>query len=163
VFGGLMMPPQPTTEQFQNNLFEALIKLDPTRRIWVEDESIALGRIFLPNDFWSQMASSPVFEMQVDKDVRIERLVKEYGPADKEAFLEAMKGIIKKLGGQHFNAAREKLSANDMAATIDILLTYYDKAYKTGLTNKEHRIKARIPWNGKDPDVFADELISAGD
>ena len=28
VFGGLMMPPQPTTEQFQNDLFEELMKLD---------------------------------------------------------------------------------------------------------------------------------------
>ena len=163
VFGGLMMPPQPTTEQFQNDLFEVLVTLDATRRIWVEDESIALGRIFLPNDFWLQMSSSPVFEMQVDKQVRIERLVEEYGPADKEAFLHAMKGIVKKLGGQHFNSAREKLLENDMAATIDILLTYYDKAYKTGLTNKEHRIKTRIAWNGKDPGEFADQLISTGD
>ena len=28
VFGGLMMPPQPTTEQFQNDLFEELMKFD---------------------------------------------------------------------------------------------------------------------------------------
>jgi tRNA 2-selenouridine synthase len=163
VFGGLMMPPQPSTEQFQNDLFEVLMKLDPSRRVWVEDESIALGKIFLPNDFWLQMSSSPVFEMQVDKDVRIERLVKEYGLADKEAFLEAMKRIVKKLGGQHFNTAKQKLFEDDMGATIDILLTYYDKAYKTGLTNKEHRIKNRIAWNGKDPEGLVDQLISATD
>ncbi len=36
-FGGLMMPAQPTTEQFQNDLFEAILKLDLTKRIWVED------------------------------------------------------------------------------------------------------------------------------
>lgn len=163
VFGGLMMPPQPTTEQFQNDLFEVLMTLDISRRIWVEDESIAIGKIFLPHDLWIQMSSSPVFEVEVDKSVRIERLVKEYGHADKPMFLDAMKSITKKLGGQHFNVAKEKLFEDDMSATIDILLTYYDKAYRTGLLNKQHRIKSRATWNGKNPFEFADQLISAVD
>lgn len=163
VFGGLMMSPQPTTEQFQNDLFEELMKLDASRRIWVEDESIAIGKIFLPQDFWQQMSSAVVFEVEVDKQIRIERLVKEYGNADKQDFLVAMKGITKKLGGQHFNTAREKLFEGDMACTIDILLTYYDKAYGTGLLNKQHRIKTRATWDGKDPVDFADQLIANAD
>ena len=47
-FGGLMLPPQPTTEQFQNDLFEEIYKLDLSKRIWIEDESIAVGKILLP-------------------------------------------------------------------------------------------------------------------
>jgi tRNA 2-selenouridine synthase len=43
-FGGLMMPPQPTTEQFQNDLFEEVLKLDPDKRVWIEDESLAVGK-----------------------------------------------------------------------------------------------------------------------
>lgn len=160
VFGGLMMPPQPTTEQFQNDLFEALRKLNPARKIWVEDESIAVGKIFLPSDFWQQMSAAPVYEVDVEKTVRIERLVKEYGHADKDEFLGAMKGIMKKLGGQHFNVAKEKLFLDDMAGTIDILLNYYDKAYGTGLLKKQNRIKAKAAWNGNDPLEIADYLIS---
>lgn len=163
VFGGLMMPPQPTTEQFQNDLFEELLKLDTTRRIWVEDESIAVGKIFLPHDFWAQMCASPVFHLDVGKEVRIERLVKEYGHADKQAFLEAMKNITKKLGGQNFKEASEKLFENDMATTIDILLRYYDKAYRTGLNNKQQRIKSSIAWDGKDASACADSLIASAD
>ncbi|MGC1243191.1 MAG: tRNA 2-selenouridine(34) synthase MnmH [Chryseosolibacter sp.] len=161
VFGGLMMPPQPTTEQFQNDLFEELMKLDTAERIWVEDESIAIGKIFLPQDFWAQMSSSPVYHVEVEKNVRVERLVKEYGHADKEAFLEAMKNITKKLGGQNFKEATEKLFEDDMATTIDILLRYYDKAYRTGLSNKEQRIRSVVPWNGKDPSACADHLIAS--
>ena len=37
IFGGLMMPPQPSTEQFQNDLFEEILKLDLQRRVWIED------------------------------------------------------------------------------------------------------------------------------
>ncbi len=160
VFGGLMMAPQPTTEQFQNDLFEELMKLDPARNIWVEDESLAIGKIFLPQDFWIQMSSAPVYDICVDKEIRIGRLVHEYGNADKQAFLAAMENITRKLGGQNFKEAKKKLFENDMASTIDILLAYYDKAYNTGLTNKQHRIKSRITWNGKDAAECAVQLIS---
>lgn len=149
VFGGLMQPPQPTTEQFQNNLFETILTLDPKKRVWIEDESIAVGKIFLPGDFWRTMGSSQVVELQVDKDVRITRLVNEYGAADKQLFLEAMKGITKRLGGQHFKAAKEKLFENDMPAVMDILLTYYDKAYRNGLDKKITRTKATFTWDGE--------------
>lgn len=158
-FGGLMMPPQPTTEQFQNDLFEELMQLDLSRHVWIEDESISIGRIFLPLDFWQQMSSAPVFDVSVDKATRIERLVNEYGSADKDEFLSAMQNITKKLGGQNFKTAREKLEEGDMASTIDILLTYYDKAYGAGLKKKSERIKASVSWDGRDVMGCAEELI----
>lgn len=158
VFGGLMQPPQPTTEQFQNNLFEKILTLNQKKRIWIEDESVAVGKIFLPADLWQRMGGSPVVELQVNKDVRINRLVKEYGAADKNKFLEAMTGITKKLGGQHFKAAKEKLLENNMPAVIDILLTYYDKAYRNGLDKKSGRMKASFAWNGKDNEKLIQEL-----
>ena len=159
VFGGLMQPPQPTTEQFQNNLFEKIVTLDPTKRVWIEDESIAVGKIFLPADLWKTMGISSVIELQVDKDVRINRLVDEYGSADKQLFLEAMKGITKRLGGQHFKAAKEKLLENDMPAVMDILLTYYDKAYRNGLDKKTNRTKATFTWSGTDKYGLLKKLV----
>jgi tRNA 2-selenouridine synthase len=159
-FGGLMMPPQPSTEQFQNELFEELHGLDPARRIWVEDESIAVGKIFLPEPFWRRMSSSPVIEMEVSRDIRVARLVQEYGPAHTEEFLKCMNKIEKKMGGQNLKAAKELLLNNDMSGTIDILLTYYDKAYGTGLKNKKHRIAGTLAWNGRDAHEFASELAA---
>jgi tRNA 2-selenouridine synthase len=70
-----------------------------------------------------------------------------------------MTKITKKLGGQHFNAAKEKLLTGDMSSVIDILLTYYDKAYRHGLENKEKRIKLYSSWNGTDVHVYACQLI----
>jgi len=128
-FGGLFMNPQPTTEQFQNNLFEEILQLDPQQPIWVEDESIAIGHIFLPRDFWLQMNNSSLVQVLVDKDVRVKRLVEEYGKADKDEFLAIMSKIVKRLGGQHFNTAKQKLLEDDMQAVMQVLLTYYDKAY----------------------------------
>jgi len=158
-FGGLLMPPQPTTEQFQNDLFEAISKLDTSKRVWVEDESLAIGKIFLPDDFWLTMKQRPLVQMDVSKEVRIERLVNEYGPADRATFLEIMGKITKKLGGQDFKAAKEKLLQGDMASTIDILLTYYDKAYLESINKRKDCIQLTLPWNGCEPDQYAKELI----
>jgi tRNA 2-selenouridine synthase len=161
VFGGLMQPSQPTTEQFQNELFEELLLLDKTKRIWVEDESIAVGKIFLPDAFWKKMTSSPVVEMSVPQDVRIQRLVNEYGPADPDAFLAAMSKVERKMGGQHFKAAKEMLMAGDMRGTIEMLLNhYYDRAYGAGLKNKSHRIAAKVEWDGVNAADFARELTA---
>src|SRR5690606_14289771 len=135
-FGGLMMPPQPTTEQFQNDLFEELLRLDLSKPVWVEDESIAIGKVFLPLDFWRQLSNAPIIDVSANKPSRVERLVSEYGDADRTEFFAAMKAITKKLGGQNFKAAKEKLDEGDMYATIEILLTYYDKAYAAGLKKK---------------------------
>lgn len=161
VFGGLMMPPQPTTEQFQNDLFEKILTLDVSRPIWIEDESITIGKVVIPDPFWKTMCVSPIAEVAVNRAERVERLVREYGDADREQFLQAMSSIVKKLGGQHFQAAKESLASGDMHSTIDILLTYYDKAYQTGLSKKTGRIKSRISWNGKDPSEIVSDLMTA--
>lgn len=160
VFGGLNMPPQPTTEQFQNNLFEEMLKLDLSRPVWIEDESIAVGKIFLPLDLWSQMKEAPVVEVQVDRAIRVKRLTEEYGQSNPEEFIAAMTKIIKKLGGQHFNAAHQKVMQGDMEAAIDILLVYYDKAYQNGLIKKRDRVKHEITWNGSDVLSFVKNLTS---
>jgi tRNA 2-selenouridine synthase len=160
-FGSLMQLPQPTTEQFHNNLFEEILKLDLSKRIWVEDESITIGGVYLPPDFWSQMKASPVVEMQVSKEVRIQRLVNEYGPANREEFLAAMGRIVKKLGGQHYNAAKEKLLQGDMASVIDILLTYYDKTYLASMEQKKERIKFSLSWDGNDSKYFAKNIVES--
>lgn len=163
VFGGLMMPPQPTTEQFQNNLFEAILKLNPSKRIWIEDESIAVGKIFLPEDLWSRMTNTSLLEIMMQKEIRIARLVREYGMANTNEFLEAMTKISRKLGGQNFKEAKEKLLAGDMSSVIDILLTYYDKAYRNGLDKKKGQIKLYSSWNGTDVHVYARQLINEVD
>jgi tRNA 2-selenouridine synthase len=160
VFGGLMMPSQPTNAQFQNNLFEELLKLDLTKRIWIEDESVAIGKIFLPEPLWRRMNTSPVVEIEVSKEARVKRLVNEYGEADREAFLSAMEKIAKKLGGQHFKAAQEKLHKGDMPSVIEILLNYYDKAYRNGLTLKQQRIVARVEWDGDAVNTIAGSLLN---
>jgi tRNA 2-selenouridine synthase len=161
VFGGLMKGPQPTTEQFQNDLFEEILKLDLKKRIWIEDESIGIGNIFLPDPIWKSIRSAPLFRIEMPKETRVQRLVNEYGGADRAEFLKAMERITKKLGGQNFIEAKDFLMKGDMAATIDILLTYYDRAYSTGMERREYIVSPFISWDGGDPDACANNLMES--
>jgi tRNA 2-selenouridine synthase len=159
-FGGLLMAPQPGTEQFQNSLFEEIRLLDLSKRVWIEDESIAIGKIFLPHDFWIRMTESPMVRMEVSKDIRVQRLVSEYGPANREEFLDIMGKVVKKLGGQHYNAAKEKLLQGDIASTIGILLTYYDKAYLNSIEKRKDSLLANVSWDGIDSNSFAQTILN---
>ena len=159
-FGALNMPPQPTTEQFQNELFENLLRLDPSKPIWLEDESIAIGKIFLPSDFWNQMRQSPVVMLEVKKDVRVQRLVNDYGSADKEQFLTAMSKITKKLGGQNFIEGKKRLELDDMAGVMEILLTYYDKAYSNSMEKRKPKRLGSVLWDGKNLQKIAKQLVA---
>lgn len=149
VFGGLMMPPQPTSEQFENDLFEVLLKMDEQKTIWIEDESIAIGKVFLPQSFWKRMNESPVIELDVEKTVRVQRLVAEYAKADAESFLQSLEKIISRLGHQHYQRAREFVLGGKWYEAIDVILTYYDKAYLNGLGRKQHRVAHRVRWDGQ--------------
>jgi tRNA 2-selenouridine synthase len=93
-FGGLGLGEQPTTEQFENNLFEEILQLDATKRIWIEDESIAIGKIFIPEPLWKNLRNSTIVRLEVPKEVRVQRLVQEYGGVSAEQLLESMKRML---------------------------------------------------------------------
>jgi tRNA 2-selenouridine synthase len=163
VFGGLGKGPQPTTEQFQNDLFEALLHLDRTHRIWVEDESKGIGHLFQPEPFWAQKVASPVVALQVDKSTRIQRLVREYGDCNSDEFIQAMEKIEKRLGGQHLIEARERWRAGDKAGTMEKLLTYYDKTYAASLGKKKEQVLGVVPWNGLSAMEAAKSVLAVAD
>src|ERR1043165_8354612 len=106
------------------------------------------------------MCQSKLGEMDVTKEIRVQRLVNEYGASDRDQFLETIGKVTKKLGGQNYNIAKEKLLQGDMASTIDILLTYYDKAYRRSIEKGKKRILNVAAWDGKDATGFAKELAN---
>ncbi|TDB66074.1 tRNA 2-selenouridine(34) synthase MnmH [Arundinibacter roseus] len=135
-YGAIGQEPQPSTEQFENEVFAEWNVLDASRRIWIEDESRKVGRCLIPQSLWNQMQQAPVVMIQSDKQQRIERLVREYACYDKALLVEATRRIGKRLGGQHVKAALEALDQNDFATVADITLNYYDKAYLHGLEDR---------------------------
>ena len=136
-FGSMNKMVQPGQEQFENNLAEQLDQLNPETPVWIEDESITIGKRVIPDALWRQMRDAPVSLMKVPLQERVDFLVDEYGKLDK-TFLKECTGIIwKRLGPVQTKDAILAIEEDRMADFIRIVLVYYDKTYRTGLNKRK--------------------------
>lgn len=158
-FGMLGQEPQPTTEQFENLLWSALTALDPQRPVWVEDESVMIGRVKLPDDLFGAMQHAPLLFLQVPPTERVERLVMEYGGFPKEELEQALVRIRKRVGPQHCKAALEALAAGDLHTVARIALTYYDKAYARSVAGRDPLYVKEVPCTSGDLAALTQRLI----
>jgi len=128
-FGDLGEAPQPSVEQFENNLYAVFSQIDPQRRVWVENESRGIGRVFMPQGFWDQFRQSPLLDLEIPFEQRVAFLVATYASFDKDALRGAFLTIERRLGGLNLKNALAALQADDFATAAEIALRYYDKSY----------------------------------
>jgi tRNA 2-selenouridine synthase len=132
-FGALGELPQPTSEHFENQLFHLARTLDFEKIVWVENESQAIGSVYMPHSFMKKIKSAPVVNLEIDLESRVQNLLEDYAEQDLDGLRQSFKNIEKKLGGQHLKTALDALDVGDMATAARIGLIYYDKTYQFGL------------------------------
>lgn len=159
-FGALGMNKQPTVEQFENNLLDELNLLDTEKRIWMEDESRSIGRVFIPAALWMQMTEAPVYRVRIPFDVRVQRLIHDYGSFPVEVLKEAVERIKKRLGGLDYKIAMEALDRGDAATVTALTLRYYDKAYDHPHKVKNYNGVKFIDCNSGDPSENAIKILN---
>jgi tRNA 2-selenouridine synthase len=136
-FGGLGMEDQLTQEQFENNLAFELISYDISKYIWLEAESIMIGKNQIPIAFFEQMKNSKFINLIVDKRQRIKNIIDEYSHFETNLLIEATLKIEKKLGGLALKKSIEALVQKDYSTWIEFLLVYYDKGYLKGIETRK--------------------------
>lgn len=137
-FGHIGLDEQPTSLQFQNDLHSEFMKLDKSRRIWVESESLSIGKVYLPETLWESLNSAPVIELSIPKNVRIQRLVKEYGKFDLAELQISTEKIAKKFGHKNVRDVLDFLDVGNLKNAAALLLDYYDRSYNFG--QKKYKI-----------------------
>jgi tRNA 2-selenouridine synthase len=135
-FGAIGELPQPSNEQFENDLADQWFKLDLSQPVWLEDESHYIGRVFIPDPLFQQKQNGKIFCVEIPHDQRIQRLIKDYASFPKSQLIESIEKISRRLGGQHVKTAVEAIENDNFATAIDIVLYYYDKTYAHGLSQK---------------------------
>ena len=157
-FGSLGQPPQPTQEQFENDLAAALAALPADRPLWVEDESRTIGGLGIPNEFFAQMQAAPLLVLDVPREARVRYLAADYGRHEAAELAAAVLRLRKRLGGLVTKEALGAIAENDMPRMVELVLAYYDKAYGYGL---EGRQGVTVKAEGADAEVNAKLVLEA--
>lgn len=159
-FGALGERPQPTVEHFENLLHAGYRLVPDEARLWLENESQSIGRVYLPDPFWDRMARAPLLQIEMPLEWRIENLVEDYAQYPKSELAEAFERITKRLGGQHVNAALAALEADDYHEAARIALRYYDKAYARSTAKRGNGPIYRLQAPARDAKSIARAAVS---
>ncbi|WP_204139486.1 tRNA 2-selenouridine(34) synthase MnmH [Halomicronema sp. CCY15110] len=157
-YGSLDMPPQPSTEQFENMISDRLAHLDPIRPVWIEAESKRVGTCRVPPELFEQMEAAPTLEVVRPLEERLGILVEIYGQTDRQGLIEATQRIRKRLGGQRTQAAVECLHRGELREVCKIVLDYYDRTYRYDL-ERRNQVIPQLDIANHDPIAAAQLLI----
>jgi len=148
VFGGIGQEQQPTTQQFQNDLFDEFYRFNLTKRVWIEGESQTVGKVFLPDPLWYRMNEAACIEILVPRNDRISRLVNEYGALPPELMENAILSLVKRLGIQLMNDILNCYREQNLVRVAGKLLEYYDQTYQFSRDKYKRKMTAIVLPNG---------------
>lgn len=146
-FGAIGQAEQPSSEQFENLLFEEWKKLDTNIQIWVEDESLAIGKVQIPQGFYEQMRNSTLYFIDIPAEERAKHLVEDYTHFGNEVLAESILRIAQRLGGLNTQMALNYLEEQNFYEVAKIALLYYDKYYLKGMNKRstDNVIRLSLP------------------
>ncbi len=158
-FGSIGQQPQPTTEQFENDLFQQLDTCDPDRVVWVEDEGNRLGTVVVPPELVQSIRHAPAYFLERSAASRVDRLTEEYGQFSAERLCESVASIRKRLGPQHADRAAALIRAGESRQAIEIVLDYYDRTYLHAASLMPRETMEPVSVEGQTPQEIAMRLI----
>lgn len=157
-FGAIGQQPQPSSEQFENDLANIWHQFDLEKPIWIEDESRTIGKVFIPEKLYAAMAKASVLRIVIPDEQRIRHLIDDYAAFPKELLIESIKRITRKLGGDRATAAINALEIDDYYTAVGIILQYYDKAYTYDLTKKSGQQIYTLPLESIDEPALIERI-----
>jgi tRNA 2-selenouridine synthase len=152
------MPPQPSTEHFENLIGDRLSQLDPERPVWIEAESRNVGSCRVTESLFVRMEAAPTLEVVRSLEERLDILVQVYGQTDRGELIEATQRIHKRLGGQRTQAAVELIQQEKPHDVCRMVLDYYDRTYRYDLERRNKTIP-QIDMSGLSAEAAARRLI----
>jgi tRNA 2-selenouridine synthase len=150
---------QPSQETFENSLHALLNSMDPAKPIWIESESIVIGKRVIPKSFFVQMEQAPTVDIQLPREVRLDYLTEEYGQLDKDFLQVAVEGIAKRLGPEQTRDTMLAIQENRMRDFIHLVLVYYDKQYEKAVQKRSPETVTSLAFETLNPVQIAQQLI----
>ena len=128
-FGGLGQEAQPSTQQFQNEIYQLLGNFDKKRPVWLESESATIGKVYLQEELWKQMNRATILAIDVPLKARIDNIINQYGKFPQDKLVKKVAQLHQKLGGAMVKEITDHIKQDDLKKAVEQLLYYYDKSY----------------------------------
>ncbi len=147
---------QPTPVNFENELARTSL-IHNSSQVVLEDEGSTIGRLGLPRSWHRRMQQSPLVQLEVEQQYRVEHIFGEYVGAETTnenlaaQYLDALKRITRRLGGARSSELQAQVADAFDTGSIDthyawikgLLDSYYDPMYDYQLDKKTERIAFR--------------------
>ena len=159
-FGALGQEPQPTNEQFENDLALKLHYINKNKNLWLEDESRQIGKVNIPDHIYRVIRKAPVVKINRDDNYRVEKLEKEYANFPVEELIESTTCLRKRLGDLRLRQSIEFLLSGDKISWVKMMLQYYDKMYIYGLSQREINSIYELNIESVDSSNFMEDIKS---
>ena len=160
-FGALGQLPQPTQEQFENELHMLLRNCCSDQPIWLEDESRNIGKNMIPPPFFIQMRAAKVFCLDLPYEERLQHIVNDYGKFTKEEIIAILTKISKRIGPEQTKNAIAASEQGDFKTAFSYCLNYYDKTYTYGLSQRDKGTIERFEIPKFDINACVQTILSA--
>ena len=135
-FGGLLLPPQPSQNEFENEIEKAVLNYASAKYIFVEQKPSSLGKRKIPAWLYTKMNEGIIVQLNVDKQTRINNIINEYKAAGKESFIKALHKLNERLHEDVIHELKTLLYSENYEEFIERMLDYYDNTAKYQLTRK---------------------------
>jgi tRNA 2-selenouridine synthase len=163
-FGGFFSP-QPTSIDFENRLALDYLRHEKQTLI-LEDESRNIGRVALPNAWFTRMKKSELVILEISLDERVQNIIEDYVQSPlRDGILEedllislrsSLSRIQKRLGGDIFKEIRTKIDKAILDPknyhhedwVVQLLNTYYDPLYDYQIKSKDDKCIYRSDTKG---------------
>jgi tRNA 2-selenouridine synthase len=157
-FGGMLLPPQPSQNDFDIALSEAFLFHSVSPYIFIEQKVSPVGKLRIPGWLNAKMIEGISVQLEVDKKIRVQNILKEYSPAGKESFQTALNKLNKRLPITFIQQLEMLLQVENYTSFISTILEYYDA---TANYNDEKPAYINLSVSGNDPAADANEVLSA--
>ncbi len=147
ILGNIPKKKQPSQKFFETLIFNKMRLFNNKKKIWVEAESIKVGKLNIPSLIWKKMPLGRNIRLISSLNERVNYILKDYKyfTCDPNLMNEALKVLKKIIPSENFKDIKNSLDKKEYHDFVKALITnHYDKAYKKTRAEKNSEVYAEI-------------------